>query len=70
MKYSCYQDSPVIRSWFVYLVSRVRKATTRDSRKVIVEQAGFYGSVQERFLTSLARFEELPPMQLRPSEPE
>ena len=63
MKYSCYQDSPVIRSWFVYLVFRLRKATPRDSTKVIVEQAGFYSSVQERFLASLACFEELPSIQ-------
>ena len=67
MKYSCYQDSPFIRSWFVYLVFRLRKATPRDSTKVSFEQAGFYSRVQERFLTSLARFEELHP---RPSERE
>ena len=49
MKYSCYQDSPVIRDWFVYFVFRLRKATPRDLTKVIVEQAGSYSRVQERF---------------------
>ena len=67
MKYSCYQDSAVIQSWFVYLVFRLRKATPRDSRKVNVEQAGSYSRVQGRFLISLARFGELHP---RPSERE
>ena len=66
-KCSCYQDSSVIQSWFVYLVFRLRKATPRDSTKVNVEKAGSYSRVQGRFLTSLARFEELHP---RPSERE
>ena len=47
MKYSCYQDSSVIRRRFVYLVFGLRKASPRDSTKVKVEHAGFLSSVQE-----------------------
>ena len=39
MKY--YQDSSVIRSWFVYLVLGLKKALPRNSTKVKVEPAGF-----------------------------
>ena len=39
MKY--YQDSSVIRSWFVYLVLGLKKASPRNSTKVKVEPADF-----------------------------
>ena len=39
MKY--YQDSSVIRSWFVQLVLGLKKALPRNSTKVKVEPAGF-----------------------------
>ena len=61
IKYSCYQDSPVIRSWFAYLILGLRKALPRNSTKVKVEHGGFYSRVREKFLTSLTRFQELHP---------
>ena len=39
LKYSCYQDSSVIRSCFVHLVFGLRKALSWDSMKVKVEDA-------------------------------
>ena len=39
MKY--YQDSSVIRSWFLYLVLGLKKALPRNSTKVKVGPAGF-----------------------------
>ena len=61
MKYSCYQDSPVIRSWFAYFILGLRKASQRNSTKLKVEHGGFYSRVREKFLTSLTRFQELHP---------
>ena len=39
MKYNCHQVSSVIRSYFVYLVFGLRKASPRDSTKVKVKHA-------------------------------
>ena len=39
LKYSCYQDSSIIRSCFVHLVFGFRKALSWDSMKVKVEDA-------------------------------
>ena len=39
LKYHCYQDSSVIRSWLIHLDFGLGKALSRDSTKVKVEDA-------------------------------
>ena len=70
-KFYCSCSSPAATKWntaaikilllFVYLVFGLRKATIRDATKVKVEITGLYSRVQEMFLTSLTRFQELHP---------